>query len=96
MWYDACLKAPLITEPEALDLEPIVKELQTNFSTQFDKENKEHIQLLKRLWDAANLGEDPEKGHIPFEIQNPRWQTIGFQVFISHSIFVHGLFLLYC
>lgn len=80
MWYDACLKAPLVRETEVLDLEPIVKELQTNYATQFDKENKEHVQLLRRLWEAASLGEDPEKGHISFEIQSSQWQTIGFQV----------------
>ena len=80
MWFEATQKAKDIREQEILELEPIISELQDNFRTSFDKENPEHVQLLRRLWEATGLGTHPEKGHVPFEIVSERWTVLGFQV----------------
>merc|ERR1712137_140733 len=79
MWIAAFAKTKDIREQEILELEPIINEIQTNFRTTFDKENKEHVQLLRRLWEATGLGTHPSKGHVPFEIQCERWTVLGFQ-----------------
>jgi len=75
-----CAKSASDSEVE--EIRAIVDEIQALFEDTFDKELPEHVTLLRRLWDASNLGvsdDSQDAEGIPFELQTNRWKDLGFQ-----------------
>ena len=52
LFKNACQYAKKIRTSECKELAAIVNEMQTLFEGTFDSEREDHVNMLRRLWDA--------------------------------------------
>lgn len=80
LFIDAREKARNISDQETTRIGMNVHRMRSLFSGTFNKESADDVAILRRLWDASELGINEGGGEpYEFQIQCNRWKDLGFQ-----------------